>query len=561
MAALRDTGKYGRFYRDGPVTLATSALTKLIPGEFKWPACPGKSGAKQWSFGLAAHFPSIFWYPAPPFHSFMPDPSRQKSERLPVRSLTAGVASSIIAREADKSCMIEKTALKELAAKVGREKVFSDREYLLSYSYDATGLEYLPDAVVFAESEEDVAGVMAVCRRHAVPLVPRGAGVGYTGGALAVRGGIVLVFTRMNRIQRLDPENLLAVVEPGVVTSDLQEAAERAGLFYPPDPASLKTSTIGGNIAENAGGPRCFKYGVTGNYVLGLEAYLMGGEKIRLGAETIKNVAGYDLKSLLVGSEGTLAVVTRATLRLVPLPPRRLLFRVDFASLEAGARFVQRIIQGHVQPSVLEFMDRSSLEAVYAYQQSPLDERVRAAVLVEVDGSAAEVGEREALFERQVAAALPLHRQRAETFAEQEALWATRRNVSPAIARLKPRKINEDIVVPAGHIPEMVAFIDGLAREFGMCIVLFGHIGDGNIHTNLMVDPDDPEEMKRAAVVLDRIFKRVVEVGGTISGEHGIGLSKMPFMHYQFSTLELDLFRRIKKVFDPDNLLNPGKIF
>ncbi len=457
--------------------------------------------------------------------------------------------------------MIEKKATKELIAKVGRDKVFCDREYLLSYSYDATGLEFLPDAVVFAESDEDVAATIAFCREHSVPLVPRGAGVGYSGGALAVQGGVVLVFTRMNRILRLDRENSLAVVEPGVITSDLQAAAEKAGLFYPPDPASLKTSTIGGNIAENAGGPRCFKYGVTANYVLGLEAFLMSGEKVRLGAETIKNVAGYDLKSLLIGSEGTLAVVTRATLRLLPLPPQRRLFRVDFSSLAAGARFVQRVIRAHVQPSVLEFMDRSSLQAVYAYQGLPLDERLQAAVLVEIDGSPAEVADREALFEKTVAEAGPLGRERAETFAEQEALWETRRAISPAIAGLKPKKINEDIVVPAGRIPEIVEAIAALAVELGLCIVLFGHFGDGNIHTNLMVDPADAEEMKKVDLALDRIFRRVVEVGGTISGEHGIGLSKKPFMHYQFSPAELELFRNIKRAFDPDNLLNPGKIF
>ena len=463
--------------------------------------------------------------------------------------------------EGSKDRMIEKKALRELVACLGKDKVFSEAEYLLAYSYDATGLEYLPDAVVFAESEADVEAVITLCRRHSLPLVPRGAGVGYTGGALAVRGGVVLVFTRMNRILKVDSGDLLAVVEPGVVTSDLQAAAEKIGLFYPPDPASLKTSTIGGNVAENAGGPRCFKYGVTGNYVLGLDAYLMSGEKIRLGTETIKNVAGYDLKSLLIGSEGTLAVVTRVTLRLLPLPPRRLLFRVDFASLADGARFVQRIIQAHVQPAVLEFMDRSSLAAVHAYQRLPLGDRVRAAVLVEIDGSRAEVDEREARFREQVEKAAPVHWERAETAAEQETLWETRRAISPAIAKLKPRKINEDIVVPGGRIPEMVEFIDRLAAEHDLCIVLFGHFGDGNIHTNLMVDPGDAEEMKRAGTVLDRIFKRVVEMGGAISGEHGIGLSKKPFMSYQFSPVELELFRRIKAVFDPDNLLNPGKIF
>lgn len=457
--------------------------------------------------------------------------------------------------------MLDAKALKELAAEVGREKVFADREFLLAYSYDATGLEYLPDAVVFAESEADVAAAISFCRRRRVPLVPRGAGVGYTGGALAVQGGVVLVFTRMNRLLRLDCESMLAVAEPGVVTADLQAAAEKTGLFYPPDPASLKTSTIGGNVAENAGGPRCFKYGVTANYVLGLEAFLMSGEKVRLGAETIKNVAGYDLKSLVVGSEGTLAVVTRATLRLVPLPPVRRLFRVDFAGLADGARFVQRVIQAHVQPSVLEFMDRSSLQAVYAYQDLPLDDRLRAAVLVEVDGSPSEAAEREALLENVVAAVRPLQRRRAESAAEQEELWETRRAISPAIARLKPRKINEDIVVPAGRIPETVEFIDALGAELGLAIVLFGHFGDGNIHTNLMVDPADAGEMRRVDVALDRIFRRVVESGGTISGEHGIGLSKKPFMGYQFGPVELELLRRVKRAFDPDNLLNPGKIF
>ncbi|MCJ7525990.1 MAG: FAD-binding protein, partial [Candidatus Aminicenantes bacterium] len=439
--------------------------------------------------------------------------------------------------------MIQKSVLHELVSLVGKNKVFTDREYMLAYSYDATGMEYLPDAVLFAEHERDVQNAMRICQRHSIPLIPRGAGVGYTGGSLAVNGGLVLVFTRMNRILLLDKENFLAEVEPGVITADLQEAAEKIGLFYPPDPASLKTSTIGGNVAENAGGPRCFKYGVTANYVLGLEAFLMSGEKIRLGAHTIKNVAGYDLKALLIGSEGTLAVVTKVILRLLPLPPRRLLFRVDFSSLAAGARFVQSVIQGHVQPAVLEFMDKSSLQAVYAYLGISGDPGVQASVLVEIDGSPAEVAEREALFLEQVARAVPVQYERAATFAEQEILWQTRRSISPAIAKLKPKKINEDIVVPGGRIPEMVEFIEALAAEFNLGIVLFGHFGDGNIHTNLMVDPEDAEEMKRVEIVLDKIFRRVVEMGGTISGEHGIGLSKKPFMHYQFGPLEMRLFR------------------
>jgi glycolate oxidase len=457
--------------------------------------------------------------------------------------------------------MIEKKVLRELEAAVGRGKVFFDREYLLAYSYDATALEYWPDAVVFPEHEEDIAAVLRICHQSRIPLVPRGAGVGYTGGALAVNGGIVLVFTRMNRILRLDAENFLAEVEPGVITADLQAAAEKKRLFYPPDPASLKTSTIGGNVAENAGGPRCFKYGVTGNYVLGLEAFLISGEKVRLGAHTIKNVAGYDLRSLLIGSEGTLAVISKVILRLLPLPQQRRLFRVDFASLVAGAQFVQKVVHSPIRPAVLEFMDKRSLQAVYAYQQLPLDERIGAAVLIEVDGSPAEVAERETMLRAIIGASVPVDWAMATTFAEQETLWQTRRNISPAIATLKPKKINEDIVVPAALIPEMVSFIERLAEEHDLCIVLFGHFGDGNIHTNLMVDPADSAEMQRAETVLDKMFSRVVELGGTISGEHGIGLSKKPFMHFQFSPLEMQLFRDVKKVFDPLDLLNPGKIF
>jgi glycolate oxidase len=457
--------------------------------------------------------------------------------------------------------MIQKKVLRELQKAVGRGKVFADKEYLLAYSYDATAMEYWPDAVVFPEHDEDIAAVLRICHERRIPLIPRGAGVGYTGGSLAVNGGIVLVFTRMNRILRLDTENFLAEVEPGVITADLQAAAEKGGLFYPPDPASLKTSTIGGNVAENAGGPRCFKYGVTGNYVLGLEAFLINGEKIRLGAHTIKNVAGYDLKSLLIGSEGTLAVISKVILRLLPLPPQRRLFRIDFATLAAGAQFVQKIIHSHIEPAVLEFMDKRSLQAVYAYQQMNLAEGIGAAVLIEIDGSPAQVEAREALLRTIIEASAPVDWAAAATFAEQEILWQTRRNISPAIAVLKPKKINEDIVVPAALIPGMVSYIEYLAEEHDLCIVLFGHFGDGNIHTNLMVDPADAKEMERVEIVLDKIFSRVVELGGTISGEHGIGLSKKPFMHYQFSPLEMQLFRDIKKVFDPLNLLNPGKIF
>jgi glycolate oxidase len=365
----------------------------------------------------------------------------------------------------------------------------------------------------------------------------------------------------MNRILHIDTENFMAEVEPGVVTYDLQQAVEKKGLFYPPDPASHKTSTIGGNVAENAGGLRCFKYGVTGDYVLELEAFLITGEKIKSGSHTIKNVAGYDLKSLLVGSEGTLAVISKVVLKLLPLPEQRLTFRVNFQSLKKGAEFINQVISGRVYPAVLEFMDRTSLEAVHRYLELPLAEGVRASVLVEIDGNRLELEERKNKLSAVVKGAEATEFLEAQSQEEQDRLWLLRRSISPAIGQIKPKKINEDIVVPPSKIPEAVSFINDEAGKAGITVILFGHFGDGNIHTNLMVDPADPGEMQRADQLLDKILRYVISVKGSITGEHGVGLTKKPFMAYQFSPLEIDLFRKIKAVFDPLNLLNPGKIF
>jgi glycolate oxidase subunit GlcD len=323
----------------------------------------------------------------------------------------------------------------------------------------------------------------------------------------------------------------------------------------------LKTSTIGGNVAENAGGMRCYKYGVTGNYVLGLEAFLINGEKIKTGAHVLKNVAGYDIKSLLIGSEGTLAVISKIILRLIPLPTCQRLFRVDFNGLREAAEFINQIIKANIGPSVLEFMDRSSLAAVYQYLELPLDDTINVSVLIEIDGNQSDVEERKKRFIQLVKSSDAIDYKASETEAEQEELWNTRRNISPAIAKLKPQKVNEDIVVPVGKIPEAVEFINQLAQEYHLLIPLFGHIGDGNIHTNLMVDPNEPEEMKQVEIVLDKIFRYVISLKGSISGEHGIGITKKSYMKYQFTDVEMELFRNIKKVFDPENLLNPGKIF
>jgi glycolate oxidase len=457
--------------------------------------------------------------------------------------------------------MIDKNVIKQLQKSLGKEKVFTQKEYLVTYSYDATGMESLPELVVLPETEDDIQQVLTVAYRHKIPVTPRGAGVGLSGGSIPLEGGIALSFTRMNRILSIDTRNFLAVVEPGVVTWHLQQAVEKQGLFYPPDPASLKTSTIGGNVGENAGGLRCFKYGVTGNYVLGLEAFLVNGEKIKAGSGVIKDVAGYDVKSLLIGSEGTLAVISKIILKLIPLPEYRVSFRVDFDSLRTGAEFITGIILQKISPSVLEFMDESSIVAVYRYLDMPVEEEVKASVIIELDGSRTDVEERKSKFLEIVKNSPIIRFQAAETEAGQEELWNIRRNISPAIAGLKPKKLNEDIVVPTAKIADTVEYIKQLGREYDLTVILFGHLGDGNIHTNVLVDPADKEETARAGIVLDKIFRYVISLNGSISGEHGIGIAKKPFMAYQFSPVEMEVFKGIKKVFDPDNLLNPGKIF
>ena len=457
--------------------------------------------------------------------------------------------------------MTRRRIKKELEKSLGRGKVFTEKEYLLTYAYDAAGLEGMPDLVVLPENEADIKSALEIAHRNKIPVTPRGAGVGYSGGAVPVQGGTVMAFTRMNRILKIDSENLTAVVEPGVVTYDLQQAAEKLDLFYPPDPASLKTSTIGGNVAENAGGMRCFKYGVTANYVLALEGFLVDGSPIRAGSPCLKDVAGYNIKSLLIGSEGTLAVIAKIILKLLPKPEVRVLGRLDFKSLRQGAEFINLLIRSRLNPSALEFMDRGSIAASYRYMGLAEDRQIGAAVLVEIDGSPSDVKERQKRLVDLARSSDTIHFEIADTEEQQERLWKIRRSISPAISRLKPRKVNEDIVVPAGKIPEAVEYINGLSRQYRVPIVLFGHFGDGNIHTNLLVDPEDRDEMARVDRILDEIFKYVISVRGSITGEHGVGLAKKAFMRYQFNEGEMEIFKKIKRVFDPENLLNPGKIF
>jgi glycolate oxidase subunit GlcD len=448
--------------------------------------------------------------------------------------------------------------LQELREAAGAENLATDWAERLAYGGDASGGRHPPQAVVRAVDTAQVSRVMAVCTAHRVPVVPRGAGSGITGGAIPVAGGIVLDLAGMNRILRIDAADQVAVVEPGVVTAELQAAAEARGLFYPPDPASVSFCTVGGNVAENAGGLRAVKYGVTRDYVLGVKAVLPDGRVFTTGAPTIKGVVGYDLTRLLVGSEGTLAVLTEITLRLLPLPEARATVCGFFSSLEQAAEGVQAILASGIRPVACEFMDGLSLRA--AERQAHLGlPPAEAMILVEVDGPP-EVVSRQAeelagIMRR--CGAEPVRRARDQ--AEAQALWQARRAVGPAVYQQAPGKLNEDIVVPLGKLAEMVRRIHQIGARRGLDIPTFGHAGDGNLHVNVMHDPSDPASLEAALQAVSDIFAHTLALGGTLSGEHGVGTTKLGYVGAELDPVALELMRQIKRIFDPAGILNPHK--
>ena len=450
---------------------------------------------------------------------------------------------------------------RELESIVGKANCLTDPEDILCYGYDASKYQFLPNAVLLPGDATEIAGILRLANKMKFPVVPRGAGSGVTGGTLPVSGGIVLSLQRMNRIISIDEENMLARVEAGVVTLNLQRAVAGSGLFYPPDPGSLAVSTIGGNIASCAGGPRAVKYGVTKDYVLGLEAVLPTGDVINTGVQTAKGVVGYDLTKLIVGSEGTLAVVSRAILKLIPQPESRLTILTTYKDLVQAARAVTRIVKARIVPCALEFMDRNAIRCVAEYQNVPMPESADALLLIEVDGARETVSRHAEEIKRLCLEEGALEIESAASEADSERLWNARRAVSPALFKLKPFQISEDIVVLRNQIPQMVEQLQQIGRRFKLDLVCFGHAGDGNIHVCIMVNPEDAGEMDRARKAVSEIFDRTVEMGGTISGEHGIGITKAPYVAKEIGALGLDVMHRIKKAFDPNNILNPGKIF
>ena len=459
--------------------------------------------------------------------------------------------------------MIASGLLDALAACVGAAHVRTDPGSRAAYGTDALKRGAPADVVVLPSSTREVADVVRVCAERGMPMVPRGGGTGYTGGSVPTHGGVVLSLERMNRILEIDEANLVAVVEPNVVTGDLQDAVERVGLFYPPDPASLRQSVIGGNVAECAGGPRAFKYGTTKRYVLGLEAVLPTGEIVRTGGKAVKNVVGYDLTQLLVGSEGTLAIITQIILRLVPKPPKQATLRATFPDVESSVAAVTSIIRAGVVPAALELIDGDSLEAVARNLnvRSLAPEGTAALLLLEVDGIPEAIEEEAARVEHACRAAGATEVLRARDEQERQELWRVRRELSLSLKMIASLKLTHDVVVPKGRIPELFALVRDLRQRFRLRIPCFGHAGDGNIHVNIMVDKDDADAIARAHRAEEMLFAGVVALEGSISGEHGIGFAKARFLALELSDEEIALMKRIKKAFDPQGILNPGKIF
>ncbi|RKQ64094.1 glycolate oxidase/D-lactate dehydrogenase [Thermovibrio guaymasensis] len=453
-----------------------------------------------------------------------------------------------------KSNYIEK--LKKI---LGTEKVKDSTSWRLSYAYDGTptGYKGVPDVVVFPEDEEDVAKVLAFANENRIPVYPRGAGSGLTGGSAPLEGGIVVSTEKMNRIIEIDEDNLAVLTEPGVVTYELQKEVEKRGLFYPPDPSSYKYSTIGGNIAENAGGPRCVKYGVTKDYVMQLEVVFADGTISKVGSKAVKSVAGYNLKDLIVGSEGTLAFITKAYLKLIPSPEAVRTAMAVFPKVEQAAQAVADMFKNKVIPTACEFLDKNSIVAVENYAKIGLPTYAEGLLVIEVDGYEAVVDE---LINRVIKVCKEAGAEeikRASTPEEREAIWLARRAVSPAIVQLKPKKINEDVVVPRNKIPEMIKNVYKIADKYNLMVVNFGHAGDGNIHVNFMYEP---EEEERVEMAVREVFELTLSLEGSISGEHGIGWMKKEFLPLEVGEA-LEKMKAIKKALDPNNILNPGKIF
>ncbi len=459
--------------------------------------------------------------------------------------------------------MIDKKHLDYFKTLVSEDNVYSDKAHLIAYSYDATRTRYEPDAVIFPRDEKDISEILKYCNKHKIIITPRGAGSGFTGGALPASGGIILAFEKhMNKIIEIDMQNMLAIVQPGVVNMDLQKAVEEVGLFYPPDPASEEYSTLGGNVSENAGGMRAAKYGITKDFVMAIRAVLPSGEVIRAGKKTIKDVAGYNVAGILIASEGTLAVTTEITLKLIPKPRFKQTYMGIFPDVTSAMNAVFKSLASGANPVAMEFLDALVIQALREKLNVNLPSNAGAILVGDVDGNL----EDEIKFqldtlsksfkENGVTKFIVAHDEK-----EAKELWFARKNASPSITIFGTKKLNEDISVPRSKLPIALEGIYKIGKKYNLTVPCFGHAGDGNIHVNVMVkDKNNKQEMEDGHKAIEEIFQFVVDLEGTLSGEHGIGTSKAPYMKIAFNKIEMELFRSIKKAFDPNNILNPNKM-
>ncbi len=457
--------------------------------------------------------------------------------------------------------MIPTPVIEQLRRIAGKENVFTEPEDLTCYSYDSTHLSALPEVVVAPLTTAEISEIVKLANNERIPIIPRGGGTCLSGGTIPTNGGIVLAMHRMNKILEIDQDNLTATLQPGVITATLHQAVEKEGLFYPPDPQSMFMSTIGGNVAENAGGPRGVKYGVTKDYVLGLEVVTATGSILKVGGKTIKNVSGYDLMRLFAGSEGTLGVITEITVRLLPLPEAKRTLLALFNTLDDAAAAVSSIIKNRIIPTTLEMMDHKIMELIENFKPVGFPMDVEGAILIEVDGSENDVNAQITRVAEICSQCRSREVKVAKDAAEAAQLWAGRRSAFGALCANSRTVFVEDATVPRSKVPDIVKRIQEIAKKYDLSIPTLGHTGDGNMHPNILTDERNTEEMKRVEAAIDEMFEAALALGGTLSGEHGIGLIKRKYMSWQFGEEGLEFMRSIKKAVDPNNILNPGKMF
>ena len=444
---------------------------------------------------------------------------------------------------------------------VGKKHCSRELEELHCYSYDSSKQTFLPDAVSLPDSTDQVAALVRLAGEYNFPIIARGAGSGTTGGALPVQGGLVLSCTRLNRILEIDTDNQIGVVEPGVITGEFQKELKKHNLMYAPDPASLKFCTIGGNVAECAGGPSAIKYGVTKDSIIGLEVVLANGEILTTGSRTEKGVVGYDLTRLFIGAEGTLGIITKIITRLLPLPEYKETFLLVSTSLQKATELVAIILQQNILPCTLEYMDRTAIDIVSDLLPKPPAKDVQAMLIIEIDGSKQQVTEQSQRLKLLTAGQKHCTLQQATTEQEIKEIWKARRSISAASYKISPNKTSEDVVVPRSLIPELVHFCEKLSKDLDIRILTFGHAGDGNIHVNIMAADSSAQETTKAKEAKSALFHKVISLNGSLSGEHGVGITKSPYIHLELSKTSIMVMRQIKQLFDPNNILNPGKIF